>query len=126
MRIKENEFKVGNYIFTECSFDGGFGREAEIYEIMEVTAKSIKIKKVCERVNFGPIGNERVNFIDNDEIKTVEVKKVTKKDIYYWKLGQKYAVITDSCNEESIVWPDTQFTSFNDIEDKGSFYDFIR
>ena len=126
MRIKENEFKVGNYIFTECNFDGGFGRVAEIYEIIEAAAKSIKIKKVYQRVNFGPIGNERVKFLDNDEIKTFEVKKVTKRDPYYWKLGQKYVVIPDADNEEERVFADEQFTSFSDIEDKGSFYDFIK
>ena len=126
MRIKENEFKVGNYIFTECSFDGGFGRAAEIYEIIEAAAKSIKIKKVCEKVSWGRKGNETVHFRDNAEIKTFEVKKVTKKDIYYWKLGQKYVVIPDMHNEESIVWPDKQFTDTSDIEDKGSFYDFIK
>ena len=126
MRIKENEFKVGNYIFAECSLDGGFGRAAEIYEIIEAAAKSIKIKQVCQRVNFGPRGNETVKFIDNDEIKTFEVKKVTKKDPYYWKLGQKYVVIPDLHNVEERVWAEEQFTSFNDIEDKGSFYDFIR
>ena len=125
MRMKENGVKVGNYVFTECSFDGGFGREAEIYEIIEVTKKSIKIKQVCQRVNFGPRGHETVKFIDNDEIKTVEIKKVTKRDIYYWKVGQKYVVITEGCNEEERVWAEEQCTDFRDIEDKGSFYDFI-
>ena len=126
MRIKENEFKIGNYIFTECNFDGGFGRVAEVYEIIEAAAKAIKIKKVYQISNFGPRGNERVKFLDNDEIKTFEVKKVTKRDPYYWKLGQKYVVIPDPDNEEERVFADEQFTSFSDIEDKGSFYDFIK
>lgn len=123
MRIKENEFKVGNYIFTECSLDFGFGREADIYEIIEVAAKSIKIKQVCEKVNFGPRGYDTVKFIDNDEIKTLEVKKVTKGDPYYWMLGQKYVVIPDIHNVEERVWAEEQFTDFSDIEDTGSDYE---
>ena len=40
MRLNENEFKIGNYIYTSYSYDGGFGRGAEIYEIVGLTAKS--------------------------------------------------------------------------------------
>ena len=123
MRIKENEFKIGNYIYTEYSYDGGFGRGAEIYEIVDSTSKSIKIKKVLKRINWGPKDNEIVKFIDNDEIKTVEVKKVNKKDFYNWRLGQKYVVIPDACNIESRCWANEQFTDFSDIKDTGSYYE---
>ena len=124
MRIKENEFKIGNYIFTEYSYDGGFGRGAEIYEIVGLTAKSIKIKKICKKFNCDcSNGEESLTMINNDEIKTVKVKTVDEKDFYKWRLGQKYVVITDACNVKSRVWANEQFTDFNDIKDTGSDYE---
>ena len=123
MRIKENEFKVGNYIYTEYSYDGGFGRGAEIYEIVGLTAKSIKIKKVCKKFNCDCSNGESLIIINNDEIKTVKVKTVGEKDSYYWRLGQKYVVIPDACNIKSRCWANEQFTDFNDIKDTKSNYE---
>ena len=125
MRIKENEFKIGNYIYTSYSYDGGFGRGAEIYEIVGLTEKSIKIKKVCEKFNCDGSNGESISIIDNDIIKTVKVKTVDEKDFYKWKLGQKYVVITDNCDMKYRAWADEQFTDFNDIKDTKSDYDLI-
>ena len=126
MRIKENEFKIGNYIYTEYSYDGGFGRGAEIYEIVGLTAKSIKVKKVCKKFNCDCSNGESLIMINNDEIKTVKVKTVGEKDPYYWRLGQKYVVIKDACNVESRVWANEQFTDFNDIKDTKSNYELSK
>ena len=126
MRIKENEFKIGNYIFTEYSYDGGFGRGAEIYEIVGLTAKSIKIKKICKKFNCDCSNGEALMMINNDEIKTVKVKTVDKKDPYTWRLGQNYVVIKDACNVSSRVWANEQFTDFNDIIDTGSYYELSK
>ena len=126
MRIKENEFKIGNYIYTEYSYDGGFGRGAEIYEIVGLTAKSIKIKKVCKKFNCDCSNGESLTIINNNEIKTVKVKTVGEKDSYYWRLGQKYVVIPDACNIKSRCWANEQFTDFNDIKDTKSYYELIK
>ena len=123
MRIKESEFKVGNYIYTEYSYDGGFGRGAEIYEIVGLTAKSIKIKKVCKKFNCDCSNGESLIMINNDEVKTVKVKTVGEKDSYYWRLGQKYVVIPDACNIKTRCWANEQFTDFNDIKDTKSYYE---
>ena len=123
MRIKENEFKVGNYIYTEYSYDGGFGRGAEIYEIVDLTAKSIKIKKVCKKFTCDCSNGESLIVINNDEVKTVKVKTVGEKDSYYWRLGQKYVVIPDACNIKTRCWANEQFTDFNDIKDTKSNYE---
>ena len=123
MRIKENEFKIGNYIYTEYSYDGGFGRGAEIYEIVGLTAKSIKIKKVCKKFTCDCSNGESLIMINNDEVKTVKVKIVGEKDPYYWRLGQKYVVITDACNIKTRCWANEQFTDFNDIKDTKSNYE---
>ena len=123
MRIKENEFKIGNYIYTEDSYDGGFDRWAEIYKIVGLTAKSIKIKKVCKKFNCDCSNGESLTMIDNGEIKTVQVKTVDEKDFYKWKLGQKYVVITSNYNTKCRAWADEQFTDFNDIKDTGSDYE---
>ena len=126
MRIKENEFKIGNYIYTSYSYDGGFGRGAEIYEIVGLTAKSIKIKKVCKKFNCDCSNGESLIMINNDEVKTVKVKTVGEKDSYYWRLGQKYVVIKDACNVESRVWANERFTDFNDIKDTKSDYEISK
>ena len=123
MRIRENEFKIGNYIYTSYSYDGGFGRGAEIYEIVGLTAKSIKIKKVCKKFNCDCSNGESLTMINNDKVKTVKVKTVEEKDYYKWRLGQKYVVITDNCGLKCRAWPTEQFTDFNDIKDTGSDYD---
>ena len=123
MRIKENEFKVGNYIYTNYSYDGGFGRGAEIYEIVGLTAKSIKIKKVCKKFNCDCSNGESLTMINNNEIKTVKVKTVDEKDFYKWRLGQKYVVIQDACNIKTRCWTNEQFTDFSDIKDSGSDYE---
>ena len=122
MRIKENEFKIGNYIYTEDNYDGGFNRWAEIYKIVGLTAKSIKIKKVCIKSNCDCSNGESLTMIDNAEVKTVKVKTVDEKDFYKWKMGQKYVVITDNYAKYS-AWANEQFTDFNDIKDTGSYYD---
>ena len=122
MRIQENEFKIGNYIYTEDSYDGGFNRWAEIYRIVGLTAKSIKIKKVCIKSNCDCSNGESLTMIDNAEVKTVKVKTVDEKDFYKWKMGQKYVVITDNYAKYS-AWANEQFTDFNDIKDTGSYYD---
>ena len=123
MRIQENEFIIGNYIYTSYSYDGGFGRGAEIYEIVGFTAKSIKIKKVCEKSNCDCSNGESLTIINNDKIKTVKVKTVDEKDFYKWRLGQKYVVITDDFGDKHTAWSTEQFTDFNDIKDTGSYYD---
>ena len=122
MKIQENEFKIGNYIYTEDSYDGGFNRWAEIYRIVGLTAKSIKIKKVCIKSNCDCSNGESLTMIDNAEVKTVKVKTVDEKDFYKWKMGQKYVVITDNYAKYS-AWANEQFTDFNDIKDTGSYYD---
>ena len=126
MRIKENEFKVGNYIYTSYSYDGGFGRGAEIYEIVGLTAKSIKIKKVCKKFTCDCSNGESLIMINNDEVKTVKVKIVGEKDSYYWRLGQKYVVIPDACNIKTRCWANEQFTDFNDIKDTKSDYELSK
>ena len=126
MRIKENEFKVGNYIYTGYSYDGGFGRGAEIYEIVGLTAKSIKIKKVCKKSTCDCSNGESLIMINNDEVKTVKVKTVGEKDPYYWRLGQKYVVIPDACNIKTRCWANEQFTDFNDIKDTKSYYELSK
>ena len=123
MRIKENEFKIGNYIYTSYSYDGGFGRGAEIYEIVGLTAKSIKIKKVCEKSNCDCSNGESISIINNDNIKTVRFKLVDEKDFYKWRLGQKYVIITDDFGCKCTAWSTEQFTDFNDIKDTGSDYE---
>ena len=123
MRIKENEFKVGNYIYTSYSYDGGFGRGAEIYEIVGLTAKSIKIKKVCKKFNCDCSNGESLTMINNDKVKTVKVKTVDEKDICKWMLGQKYVVITDNFGTKYTAWANEQFTDFNDIIDTKSDYE---
>ena len=123
MRINDNEFKIGNYIYTEDSYDGGFDRWAEIYKIVGFTAKSIKIKEVCKKFNCDCSNGESLTMIDNDEVKTVKVKTVDEKDFYKWKLGQKYVIITDKYNSKSRAWANEQFTDFNDIKDTGSYYE---
>ena len=123
MRIKENEFKIGNYIYTNYSYDGGFGRGAEIYEIVGLTAKSIKIKKVCKKFNCDCSNGESLTMINNDKVKTVKVKTVDEKDFYKWKIGQKYVVITDNCDLKCRAWANEQFTDFNDIKDTKSDYE---
>ena len=123
MRIQENEFKIGNYIYTSYSYDGGFGRGAEIYEIVGLTAKSIKIKKVCKKFTCDCSNGESLIMINNDEVKTVKVKTVGEKDSYYWRLGQKYVVIPDACNIKTRCWANEQFTDFNDIKDTKSNYE---
>ena len=123
MRIKENEFKIGNYIYTSYSYDGGFGRGAEIYEIVGLTAKSIKIKKVCKKFTCDCSNGESLIMINNDEVKTVKVKTVGEKDPYYWRLGQKYVVIPDACNIKTRCWANEQFTDFSDIKDTKSDYE---
>lgn len=123
MRINENEFKIGNYIYTSYSYDGGFGRGAEIYEIVGLTAKSIKIKKVCEKSNCDCSNGEYLKIINNDKIKTVKVKTVDEKDFYKWRLDQKYVVITDDFGSKCTAWSTEQFTDFNDIKDTGSDYE---
>ena len=123
MRIQENEFKIGNYIYTSYSYDGGFGRGAEIYEIVGLTAKSIKIKKVCEKSNCDCSNGESISIINNDNIKTVRFKLVDEKDFYKWRLGQKYVVITDDFGCKCTAWSTEQFTDFNDIKDTGSDYE---
>ena len=122
MRIKENEFKIGNYLYIENSYDGGFDRWAEIYEIVGLTAKSIKIKKVCKKFNCDCSDGESLTMIDNSEVKTATVKTVDEKDFYKWKLGQKYIVITDNYTKYR-AWADEQFTDFDDIKDTGSDYE---
>ena len=122
MRIQENEFKIGNYIYTKYSYDGGFGRGAEIYEIVGFTAKSIKIKKVCEKSNCDCSNGESLRLINNDIIKTVKVKTVDEKDFYKWRLGQKYVIITDDFGDKHTAWSTEQFTDFNDIKDSVSYY----
>ena len=126
MRIKENEFKIGNYIYTSYSYDGGFGRGAEIYEIVGLTAKSIKIKKVCKKFTCDCSNGESLIMINNDEVKTVKVKTVGEKDPYYWRLGQKYVIIQDACNIKTRCWANEQFTDFNDIKDTGSYYELSK
>ena len=126
MRLQETEFKIGNYIFTEYSYDGGFGRGAEIYEIVGLTAKSIKIKKVCKKFNCDCSNGESLIMIDTDEVKTVKVKIVDEKDFYDWRLGQKYVIIKDACDIASRVWATEQFTDFNDIKDTKSDYELIK
>ena len=123
MRIQENEFKIGNYIYTSYSYDGGFGRGAEIYEIVGLTAKSIKIKKVCEKSNCDCSNSEYLKIINNDKIKTVKVKTVDEKDFYKWRLGQKCVVITDDFGGKCTAWSTEQFTDFNDIKDTCSDYE---
>ena len=123
MRIQENEFKIGNYIYTSYSYDGGFGRGAEIYEIVGLTAKSIKIKKVCEKSNCDCSNGESISIINNDNIKTVRFKLVDEKDFYKWRLGQKYVIITDDFGCKCTAWSTEQFTDFNDIKDTGSDYE---
>ena len=123
MRIQENEFKIGNYIYTSYSYDGGFGRGAEIYEIVGLTAKSIKIKKVCKKSNCDCSNGESISIINNDNIKTVRFKLVDEKDFYKWRLGQKYVVITDDFGCKCTAWSTEQFTDFNDIKDTGSDYE---
>ena len=123
MRINENEFKIGNYIYTSYSYDGGFGRGAEIYEIVGLTAKSIKIKKVCEKSNCDCSNGESISIINNDNIKTVRFKLVDEKDFYKWRLGQKYVIITDDFGCKCTAWSTEQFTDFNDIKDTGSDYE---
>ena len=123
MRIKENEFKIGNYIYTEYSYDGGFGRGAEIYEIIGFTEKSIKIKKVCKKFNCDCSNGESLTMINNNEIKTVKVKTVDEKDFCKWRLGQKYVVITDNFGDKYTAWANEQFTDFNDIKDTKSDYE---
>ena len=123
MRINENEFKIGNYIYTSYSYDGGFGRGAEIYEIVGLTAKSIKIKKVCEKSNCDCSNGESLTIINNNNIKTVKVKTVDEKDFYKWRLGQKYVIITDDFGCKCTAWSTEQFTDFNDIKDTGSDYE---
>ena len=123
MKIKENEFKIGNYIYTEDSYDGGFNRWAEIYRIVGLTAKSIKIKKVCIKSNCDCSNGESLTMIDNAEVKTVKVKTVDEKDFYKWRLGQKYVVITDDFGDKHTAWSTEQFTDFNDIQDAGSYYE---
>ena len=123
MRIQENEFKIGNYIYTSYSYDGGFGRGAEIYEIVGFTAKSIKIKKVCEKSNCDCSNGESLTIINNDKIKTVKVKTVDEKDFYKWRLGQKYVIITDDFGCKCTAWSTEQFTDFNDIKDTKSDYE---
>ena len=123
MRIQENEFKIGNYIYTSYSYDGGFGRGAEIYEIVGLTAKSIKIKKVCKKLNCDCSNSESISIINNDNIKTVKVKTVDEKDFYKWRLGQKYVVITDNFGCKCTAWSTEQFTDFNDIKDTKSDYE---
>ena len=123
MRIQENEFKIGNYIYTSYSYDGGFGRGAEIYEIVGLTAKSIKIKKVCEKSNCDCSNSEYLKIINNDKIKTVKVKTVNEKDFYKWRLGQKCVVITDDFGGKCTAWSTEQFTDFNDIKDTCSDYE---
>ena len=122
MRLQENEFKIGNYIYTSYSYDGGFGRGAEIYEIVGLTAKSIKIKKVCEKSNCDCSNGESLTIINNDKIKTVKVKTVDEKDFYKWRLGQKYVIITDDFGGKHTAWSTEQFTDFNDIKDSVSYY----
>ena len=122
MRLQENEFKIGNYIYTEDSYDGGFDRWAEIYRIVGLTEKSIKIKKVCIKSNCDCSNGESLTMIDNDEVKTVKVKTVDEKDFYDWKIGQKYVVITDKYNTKCRAWANEQFTDFSDIKDTGSYY----
>ena len=123
MRIQENEFKIGNYIYTSYSYDGGFGRGAEIYEIVGLTAKSIKIKKVCKKSNCDCSNGESISIINNDNIKTVRFKLVDEKDFYKWRLGQKYVIITDDFGCKCTAWSTEQFTDFNDIKDTGSDYE---
>ena len=123
MRIQENEFKIGNYIYTSYSYDGGFGRGAEIYEIVGLTAKSIKIKKVCEKSNCDCSNGESISIINNDNIKTVRFKLVDEKDFYKWRLGQKYVIITDDFGCKCTAWSTEQFTDFNDIKDTCSDYE---
>lgn len=123
MRIKENEFKIGNYIYTSYSYDGGFGRGAEIYEIVGLTAKSIKIKKVCKKSNCDCSNGESLTMINNDKVKTVKVKTVDEKDICKWRLYQNYVVITDDFGCKYTAWANEQFTDFNDIKDTGSDYE---
>ena len=123
MRLQENEFKIGNYIYTSYSYDGGFGRGAEIYEIVGLTAKSIKIKKVCKKFNCDCSNGESLTMINNNEIKTVKVKTVDEKDSYKWRIGQKYVIITDTFGHKYRAWSTEQFTDFNDIKDTGSYYD---
>ena len=123
MRINENEFKIGNYIYTSYSYDGGFGRGAEIYEIVGLTAKSIKIKKVCKKSNCDCSNGESISIINNDNIKTIRFKLVDEKDFYRWRLGQKYVVITDDFGCKCTAWSTEQFTDFNDIKDTGSDYE---
>ena len=125
MRIKENEFKIGNYIYTSYSYDGGFGRGAEIYEIVGLTAKSIKIKKVYEKSNCDCSNRESLKLINNDTIKTVKVKTIGEKDICKWRLGQKYIFITDNFGTKYTAWANEQFTDFNDIKDTKSDYELI-
>ena len=122
MRLQENEFKIGNYIYTSYSYDGGFGRGAEIYEIVGFTAKSIKIKKVCEKSNCDCSNGESLTIINNDKVKTVKVKTVGEKDICKWRLGQKYVIITDDFGGKCTAWSTEQFTDFDDIKDTGSYY----
>ena len=123
MRLQENEFKIGNYIYTSYSYDGGFGRGAEIYEIVGLTEKSIKIKKVCEKFNCDCSSGESLTIINNDEVKTVKVKTIGEKDNYYWRLGQNYVVITDKFGCKYRAWANEQFTDFNDIKDTKSDYE---
>ena len=120
--MSDTNIKIGNYIYTNYSYDGGFGRGAEIYEIVGLTAKSIKIKKVCKKFNCDCSNGESLTMIDNDEVKTVKVKTVDEKDFYKWKMGQKYVVITDNYAKYS-AWADEQFTDFSDIKDSGSDYE---
>ena len=123
MKIQENEFKIGNYIYTKYSYDGGFGRGAEIYEIVGLTAKSIKIKKVCKKSNCDCSNGESLTIINDDKIKTVKVKTIDEKDICKWRLGQKYVYITDDFGTKYTAWANEQFTDFNDIKDTGSDYE---
>ena len=123
MRLNENEFKIGNYIYTRYSYDGGFGRGAEIYEIVGFTAKSIKIKKVCEKSNCDISNGESLTIINNDIIKTVRVKTIDEKDNCKWRLGQKFVYITDDFGTKYTSWANEQFTDFNDIKDTGSYYE---
>ena len=126
MRLNENEFKIGNYIYTSYSYDGGFGRGAEIYEIVGLTEKSIKIKKVCKKFNCDCSNGESLTIINDDIIKTVKVKTIDEKDICKWRWGQKFVYITDNFGCKYTAWANEQFTDFDDIKDTKSDYELIK
>ena len=111
MRIKENEFKIGNYIFTGYSYDGGFGRGAEIYEIVGLTAKSIKVKKVCEKTSCDCGNGEELFIYKDSEVKTLRIKD--KSNYKYVTFSKDHAAGTKD-----------QFTDFSDIIDNGCYYQF--